>query len=95
MSNKIKNLKEYREMVFEDSVIVKNGCYFVLFNNVCLVVVRNEEENYKLDIEYFLMDKIELLSCKGFLSLVDKNVSKEDKELVGCIVLGYVKILKE
>lgn len=40
------------------------------------------------------MDKIELLNCKGFLSLVDKNVSKEDKELVGCIVLGYVKILK-
>lgn len=83
VSNKIKNLKEYREMVFEDSVIVKNGRYFVLPNNARLVVARNEEENHKLDIEHPLMDKIELISCKGPLSLVDKNASKEDKELAG------------
>ncbi|GAA9946643.1 hypothetical protein VN0905_01220 [Helicobacter pylori] len=95
VSNKIKNLKEYREMVFEDSVIVKNGRYFVLPNNARLVVARNEEENHKLDIEHPLMDKIELISCKGPLSLVDKNASKEDKELAGRIALGYAKTSKE
>ncbi|GAA7093713.1 MnmA/TRMU family protein [Helicobacter pylori] len=94
VSNKIKNLKEYREMVFEDGVIVKNGRYFVLPHNARLVVARNEEENHKLDIQHPLMDKIELLSCKGPLSLVDKNASKEDKELAGRIALGYAKTLK-
>ncbi|EQD98640.1 ATP-binding protein, partial [Helicobacter pylori PZ5024] len=94
VSNKIKNLKEYREMVFEDSVIVKIGRYFVLPHNARLVVARNEEENHKLDIQHPLMDKIELLGCKGPLSLVDKNASKEDKELAGRIALGYAKTLK-
>ena len=53
-----------------------------------------KEENHKLDIQHPLMDKIELLNCKGPLSLVDKNASKEDKELAGRIALGYAKTLK-
>ncbi|WP_104748318.1 MnmA/TRMU family protein [Helicobacter cetorum] len=95
VSNKIKNLKEHREMVIEDSMIVKMGRYFVLPNNARLIVARNEEENHKLDIKHPLMDKIELLGCKGPLSLVDKNATKEDRELAGRIALGYAKTLKE
>ncbi|WP_163565098.1 argininosuccinate synthase domain-containing protein [Helicobacter suis] len=95
VSQKLKDLQAHRqatkqEMVVQDSVLVKVGRYMVV-GNTRVIVARNEIENSKLDTQHPLMDKIELLSCKGPLGLVEKCASTEEKILAAQIVLGYGK----
>ncbi|WP_121020569.1 7-cyano-7-deazaguanine synthase [Helicobacter vulpis] len=95
VSQKLKDLQAHRQstqqtMVVQDNVIVKVGRYMVVGGARC-VVARNELENVKLDMEHPLMDRIELLDCKGPLGLVEKHASAQEKSLAAQIVLGYAK----
>lgn len=91
ITNKIKDLKSHREIVFEDMEMVKYGRYFVLPDGGRCVIARNEEENYKLSFEHPKMSKIELLDCIGPLALVEKDSTKEDKEMAIALALVYGK----
>ncbi|WP_104749165.1 7-cyano-7-deazaguanine synthase [Helicobacter cynogastricus] len=95
VSAKLKDLQAHRqrtqqEMVVQDNLLVKVGRYLVVGGTRC-VVARNEGENAKLDIQHPLMDRIELLDCKGPLGLVEKRASTQEKHLAARIVLGYGK----
>ncbi|WP_104578872.1 7-cyano-7-deazaguanine synthase [Helicobacter felis] len=95
VSQKLKDLQVHRQntqqkMVVQDNLLVKVGRYMVVGGARC-VVARNELENAKLDIQHPLMDRIELLDCKGPLGLVEKHASIEEKNLAARIVLGYGK----
>ncbi|MCL9819451.1 MAG: 7-cyano-7-deazaguanine synthase [Helicobacter sp.] len=91
IANKIKDLKSHREIVFEDMEMVKYGRYFVLPDGGRCIVARNEEENHKLSFEHPKMSKIELIDCVGPLALVEKNSTKEDKEMAIALALVYGK----
>ncbi|EES89793.1 7-cyano-7-deazaguanine synthase [Helicobacter canadensis] len=91
IANKIKDLKSHREIVFEDMEMVKYGRYFILPNGARCIVARNEEENRKLSFQHPKMSKIELLDCVGPLALVEKDSTKEDKEMAIALALVYGK----
>ncbi|BCZ19850.1 tRNA (5-methylaminomethyl-2-thiouridylate)-methyltransferase [Helicobacter sp. NHP19-012] len=95
VSRKLKDLQAHRqrtqqEMVVQDNVLVKVGRYMVV-GNTRVIVARNELENAKLEAPHPLMEKIELLDCKGPLGLVEKSASREEKKLAAQIVLSYAK----
>lgn len=91
IANKIKDLKSHREIVFEDMEMVKYGRYFILPNGGRCIVARNEEENRKLSFQHPKMSKIELIDCVGPLALVEKDSTKEDKEMAIALALVYGK----
>ncbi len=99
VSAKLKDLQAHRQntqqqMVVQDNLIVKVGRYMVV-GNTRVIVGRNELENAKLQTPHPLMDKIELLDCKGPLGLVEKCASLEEKKLAAQIVLSYAKSEQE
>lgn len=95
VSQKLKDLQAHRQsihqkMVVQDNLIVKVGRYMVVGGARC-VVARNEEENAKLNTTHPLMEKIELLDCKGPIGLIEKSARYDEKILAAQIVLGYGK----
>ncbi|MDD6055587.1 MAG: 7-cyano-7-deazaguanine synthase [Helicobacter sp.] len=94
IANKIKDLQNHREIIYEDMQIVKFGRYLILPNGARCVIARNEEENKALDFTHPKMSKIKLLDCIGPLGLVESNASKDDKDLAISLTLLYGKSMQ-
>lgn len=91
VANKIKDIQNHREVVFEDMELVKFGRYMILPDGARCVIARNAVENEKLDFTHPKMSKIELLDCIGPLGLVENDASESDKKLAIALTLLYGK----
>ncbi len=95
-SQKINDFIRYDKFEVEDIQLIKFGRHLRLPNKAKLVIGRDKEENEILqNIKNSKMEFIRLEELPGPLSLINKNATKNDRELAAKIILTFTKAKKD
>ncbi len=96
IANRIKDFIKYDTFDVEDIDLIKFGRHLRLPGGAKLVIGRNEEENEMLsNVKNNKMQTIKIDEIPAPLSLIGKNITKEDKNLSAKIILTFTKADKE
>ncbi|NPA74378.1 MAG: ATP-binding protein [Epsilonproteobacteria bacterium] len=91
-SQRLREFIKFDKLEASDVDLLKIGRHLRLPNGAKLIVGRNHEENQK--IKEFINEKMSLVRAEGVpspTSCIDKNASKEDRELAAKIILTFTK----
>jgi tRNA-specific 2-thiouridylase len=91
-SDKLRDFVQYDKLEISDIDTLKAGRHLRLPNGAKLIIGRDKEDNEKLQntiSNKYLKGRI--LDASGPLCLIQKNISDEDKQLAGDIIVTYGK----